>query len=89
VAGDAAAYQLVVCVPVVVGFFMGSFFAVGDVAVLVVFVAQVLVDGEAVVGYGWGTSSLGSVVFKINNSSSTKRIDATKLGTLSPIFLYK
>jgi hypothetical protein len=50
VPGDAAAYQLVVCVPVVVGFFMGSFFAAGDVAVLVVFVAQVLVDGEAFVG---------------------------------------
>jgi hypothetical protein len=34
VAGDAAAYQLVVCVPAVVGLFMGSFFAVGDVAEL-------------------------------------------------------
>jgi hypothetical protein len=42
----------VVCVPVVVGLFMGSFFAASDVAVLVVFVTQVLVDGEAVVGYG-------------------------------------
>jgi hypothetical protein len=50
-ADNAAVHQLVVCIPAVVGLFMGAFFALGNVAVFVVLVAQVLVDGEAVVGY--------------------------------------
>ena len=64
-AGNAAAHQLVVGVPAVVGFFMSTFFAAGDVAIFVVFVAQVLVDGKAVVGYGEWTSSLSITTLKI------------------------
>ena len=64
-AGNAAAHQLVVGVPAVVGFFMSTFFTAGDVAIGVVFVAQVLVDGKAVVGYAEWTSSLGITTLKI------------------------